>query len=75
MNIRALLPEHIRKQWDAQDAKQAQLAEQMRRECADAVELLASAIRRPYISRTELEEAQRKVARALSVAAVLDPEE
>lgn len=73
--IRDMLPPEVRKQWDEAEKREAKIAEQVRLECADAVELLALAIRHPRTSRVDLDGAQRKIARALSYAAALDPEE
>lgn len=75
MSLRALLPAHIRKQWDEEDAKNAKLAAQLQLACADAIEVLASAIRNPRISRVDLQAAYRSVVRAQSIVDVLDPED
>ena len=74
-DLRSLMPEHIRKQWDEQDAHKAKLTAQMQRECADALASIADALRFPNIARADLEIAQKHVMRALSIAAAIDPEE
>lgn len=69
-----LIPPAVRKQWDAKDAREIQLKEQMRAHCADALASIADAIRFPGIARTDLEAAQVSVMKALSIAAAIDPE-
>ena len=60
---------------DERDDREAKAAHIVRNECADAMELMVGAIRRPAIARADLEEALIHLNRALSAAAVLDPEE
>ena len=74
-DIRSLMPEYIRKQLDEQDARKAKLTAQMQRECADALASIADALRFPSIARADLEQAQKHVMRALSIAAAIDPED
>jgi hypothetical protein len=73
-NFRDLMPEHIRQQWSEEDKREAKLIEDMRQACCNAIELIAEAMRRPKVSRVELEDAQKYLMRALSIAATLDPE-
>lgn len=73
-SFRDLMPEHIRRQWSEEDQREAKLAEDMRQACCSALERIAEAMRRPRISRVELEDAQKHLMRALSIAATLDPE-
>lgn len=76
--IASLMPAHeaerYRAQLIAQREQEAKAAEMVRTECADALELIAGAIRRPSICRADLERALTHLHRALSAAAVLDPE-
>lgn len=73
--IRHLLPLDMQKRFDEEEKKRAELREKMRQECAEVLRRVADAIASPNISRPDLEEAQKRIARALSLAAVLDPEE
>lgn len=72
--LRSLMPEHVRKQMEELDAQEEQLAEQIRRNSAEAIEALASAIRSPRVARIDLEAAARKVTAALALAIALEAE-
>jgi hypothetical protein len=72
--IRSLMPAEVQRQWAERDAKDAKLREELRQEAVDAIASLADAIRFPNIARADLEAAQKHVVKALSIAAVLDPE-
>jgi hypothetical protein len=71
----ALLPESAQREIAAADERKKRLAEQLRQHCADAIASVADALRFPNIARVDLEAAQVAIAKALSVAAALDPED
>ena len=73
-SLRAAMPQAVREQWDEQDRREAKLAEDIRKECAEALTCLADAIKQPRIARLDLEDAIKHVSKALSIAAILDPE-
>lgn len=77
--ICSLMPKHEADAYRAElttKREQAVKARDMvRNECAEAVELLAGAIRSPDVARSALERALTHFHRALSAAAVLDPED
>ncbi len=77
--IASILPAHeaerFRKQCADRIEKHQRARELVRTEGADAIELIAGAIRRPDIARADLERALVHLNRALSAAAVLDPED
>jgi hypothetical protein len=70
----SLLPDHVQKEWAEREKREAGLREQLRQECALVLPLLAQAIARPSVSRSDLEAAQKHVMKALSISCVLDPE-
>lgn len=73
-NIRELFPV-LAKRWDEEEAIRVKQSEALRQECANAMEAIASAIRRPRISRIDLEAAQMHVTKALITANLLDPKD
>lgn len=69
------IPESLQREWAERDARNAQLADQFRREVGMALEQLGSALVSPMCSRSSMEEACKYVAKALSISAALDPED
>lgn len=81
-NLRGLLEKSVqfmapeeRAKWTEREKLEAQQAETIRQHCADSIREIADAISSPRISRLSLERAQKDLLKALSLAAVLDPEE
>lgn len=74
-DLRNLMPPEVRQRWDEEARKEARYIERLRAEAAETIERLAEAIRRPKCCRVDLEEAEKHLARALSIAAILDPEQ
>lgn len=56
------------------EEKRAELRDKVVKECAQALHWIADSMRHPAMSRAELEQAQTHLMRAISAAAVLDPE-
>ncbi len=54
--------------------KRAELRDKIVKECSQALHWIADSMRHPAMSRAELEQAQTHLMRAISAAAVLDPE-
>ena len=73
--LREAMPAEVRARWDEEDRRRVKLCEDLRVACADCLADLAVAIRYPKISRTDLESAHRALLRAMSISAVLDPED
>lgn len=77
--IASLMPAREAAAWRAQlefERKQkVDCQHQVRLECALAIELAAGAIQRPNIARADIERALVHLTRALSAAAVLDPDD
>lgn len=73
--IFSFFPPETKKRFEEEEARRTKLREQMRQECTEVLRRVADAISTPNIARSDLEEAQKHVARALSIAAVLDPED
>jgi hypothetical protein len=73
-NIRDLLPPETRRQMNEQEAREAKLADQMRKELAETLGRIADALRYPRIAKADLLEAQKFLNRAVMIAMALDPE-
>ena len=71
----ALMPPDVLRQWEEQDARNAKLAEELRQHCADALRRIADAMSYPRCAADDLERATLHIAKALSVARALDPED
>lgn len=70
-----LIPPEVRQRWREEEARERKLTEQMRKHLGESLHWIGEAISRPSISREYLENALTELSRALSIAAVLDPEE
>lgn len=69
-----LVPPEVRRRWDEENEREAKLIEDMRKHFAEAIESIAEAIHSPRICRKYAENAQVSLMRALSIAAMIDPE-
>ena len=69
------LPPAARKKFAEEDRRRAKLTHDFRQACADCLADLALALRHPSMGRTDMEAAHRHMLRAMSIVAVLDPEE
>lgn len=56
------------------EERRAELRDKIVKECTQALHWIADSMRHPAMSRAELEQAQTHLMRAISAAAVLDPE-
>lgn len=74
-SLRDSMPLEVRNRWDEEDRKRAQLGNEFRQACADCLADLAIALKHPSIARLDMEAAHRHMLRAMSIVAVLDPEE
>lgn len=70
-----LLPPADQERIKKSEERMVKLREQMRQELAEVLRRVADALAYPNVARADLEEAQKYLIRALSIAAVLDPEE
>lgn len=62
----------MQKQWDAQDAKDRELAEALRTNCLDALNDISDAMRHPRIALPYIEDAMAKLVVARDCAKGLD---
>ena len=69
-----MMPESVRRQWDAEDLKKAGLQNQLREEIACAIECMATAMRYPRACAHELQDAGKHLQQAIHTANLLDPE-
>lgn len=78
-SIASLMPKHeadaYRNKLTAERLQKQRCEAQVREETAQAMEYAVSAIRRPACARQDIERAVLHLNRALSAAAVLDPED
>lgn len=70
--LKGMLPPEVRRQWEADEAKERELVEMLRTNCVDALELIASAMRHPRISMPDLESAIAMLTVARDCAKALD---
>jgi hypothetical protein len=73
--LRSLLPPEVQREMAEAEKKRAALARQFNVECVETISALTDAMRFPNIGRSAVEEANRRLQRALSIVAVLDPED